>query len=249
MNNDNLVPVVMDRLPHDHDKLKAIAQERLEKLNSRQREFAIEYARSGAPAASARFAGYADGSDTARKLRRNPKIMAAVHALAALRSSEGTLNVTEATSLLESMIEVNAESFLVRNQNGDVIGIKDMNLLSMAERSRLKKIQAKIRRSARGERSHIVNLSVELTPLLEVFDRLAKLNGWYGNDEPAFAVNVLATGETTIDTNQFDPLLGEICDLVLDDAELLEFFNGTDDEKRQLLRTGLERLKSQKAVA
>ena len=60
---------------------------------------------------------------------------------------------------------------------------------------------------------------------------------------------MLATGETTIDTNQFDPLLGEICDLVLDDAELLEFFNGTDDEKRQLLRTGLERLKFQKAVA
>ncbi len=43
--------------------------------------------------------------------------------------------------------EVNAESFLVRNSNGDVIGLRDQSLLSMPERARLKKIEAKIRRS------------------------------------------------------------------------------------------------------
>ncbi len=144
---------------------------------------------------------------------------------------------------------MNAESFLVRNSNGDVIGLRDQSLLSMPERARLKKIEAKIRRSVRGERAHLVKLTVELTPLLEVFDRLARLNAWYGNDEPAFAVNVLATGETAISTNSFDPLLAEVFDLVLDDDELLKFFEGTDDEKRQLLRAGLERLRSTRAAA
>lgn len=243
------LPAIVDNLPRDREELRTLATQRLASLTAKQREFAISYAQNGAPTRAARDAGYAEPSDSARKLRRNKDVMAAVQVLAALRSSDATLNIGEAQQLLEAMIEVNAESFLIRNSNGDVVGVRDQSLLSMPERARLKKIEAKVRRSARGERAHLVNLTVELTPLLEVFDRLAKLQGWYGNDEPAFAVNVVATGETEIKTGGFDPLLAEICDLVLDDAELLKFFEVTDDEKRQLLRKGLERLKSRKVAA
>jgi len=245
------VPAVSHRLPSDPDELRRIAAERLALLTPKQAAFAAAYARHGEKRRAAVSAGYSEASASkmAAQLQHHEGVASAVRALVALRSAEATLNVGEAQQLLEAMIDVSAEDFLLRNANGDLIGVRDQSLLSAPERARLKKLEAKVRRSASGRRAHLVDVRVELISALEVFDRLAKLNSWYGDEMP-FAVNVLAQGETTISAGQppLDAMWAEVLDALLSDEELRAYFKcETDDERRAILRPAVDRLKVQAA--
>src|SRR5262249_10987517 len=156
---------------------------------------------------------------------------AAVRALTAMRSADVSYDAEGLRRVLEGMLAVSTEDFLTRNTNGDVIGIKDQSLLSPAERARVKKLEARIRRSAKGERSHLVNLAVELVPALDIVRELARIGGYYADAEgPALSVNVAASTRSS-STPTLDPLLAELADVLLDDRELRRFVAASDSEK------------------
>ncbi|HKA16607.1 MAG TPA: terminase small subunit [Myxococcota bacterium] len=225
--------------------LRATADAALSALTDQQRAFAIAYATHGDPLRAAEAAGYSGASlsDMARRTRRNERVQAAVRALTAMRSADVSYDAEGLRRVLEGMLAVSTEDFLTRNTNGDVIGIKDQSLLSPAERARVKKLEARIRRSAKGERSHLVNLTVELVPALDIVRELARIGGYYADAEgPALSVNVAASTRSS-SAPTLDPLLAELADVLLDDRELRRFVAASDSEKVALLRAGIARLR------
>src|SRR5688572_3368500 len=126
-------------------ELQTAADAALSALTPQQRDFAIAYAEHGDAMRAAEAAGYsgANLADLARRTRRNEKVQAAVRALAELRSADVSYDAEGVRRFLENMLAVSTENFLVRNANGDVIGIKDQSLLSDAARARVKKLEAR----------------------------------------------------------------------------------------------------------
>lgn len=236
------VPQVTDKLPTEPERLREIAAERLAALTPKQREWAVAFARGGSVREAALAAGYSEHSaqDLGQRLGKHPDVMSAVHALTALRGAEATFEADDVCRLLEQALSVTAEDLVIRNSTGQAIGLREN--LSPAEHLRVKRIQARVRRSAKGERSHIVSLDIELHSPLDIIDRLAKLRGW-APDSP-FAVNIATLGEAHVSAPPpIDPLLAELADAVLSNAELRRFVAAEDAEKRELLRSAIERLR------
>jgi terminase small subunit-like protein len=228
-------------------ELQTAADAALSALTDQQRAFALEYASHGDAMRAAEAAGYsgANLADLARRTRRNAKVQAAVRTLVALRSSDVSYDAEGVRRFLENMLAVSTEDFLTRNSNGDVIGIKDQSLLSPAERARVKKLEARIRRSAKGGRSHIVSVLVELVPALDVVRELSRIGGFYADGEgPSLSVNLAAAAASQPSAPAGpDPLLCELADAVLDDGELRQWVAASDARKLELLRAGIARLR------
>lgn len=237
------LPVVRDVLPVDLAELRRVAAERLAALTDQQRAFAAAHAQHGNATQAAREAGYSEASakDLARRLKRHPGINAAVRALAQLRGSEVTYGPDELRRLFEGALDVSPEAFLVRNEAGDLIGVRDFDALSPSERLRVKRLEARVRKSAQGNRAHVVVCDVELVNPLELVDRVAKLGGYYADSA---LVNVNTLGPAVIAASSIDPLVAELADVLLDDADLAEFVRGDDAGKRRLMLAAAQRIRA-----
>lgn len=237
------LPVVRDVLPVDPADLRRVAAERLAALTEQQRAFAVALATHGNATQATREAGYSESSakDLARRLKRHPAVNAAVRALAQLRGAESTYGPDELRRLLEGALDVSPEAFLVRNEAGDLIGVRDLDSLSPSERLRVKRLGARVRKSAQGNRAHVVTCDVELVSPLEIVDRLARLGGYYSDSA---LVNVNALGPAVIAASPIDPLVAELADALLDDAELGEFVRADDATKRRLMLQAAARVRA-----
>lgn len=237
------LPVIRDTLPSDVAELRRVAAERLAALTEQQRAFAVALATHGSATRAAREAGYSEASakDLARRLKRHPAVTAAVRALAQLRGAEASYGPDELRRLLEGALDVSPEAFLVRNEAGDLVGVRDFDSLSPSERLRVKRLDARIRKSAQGNRAHVVSVDVELVSGLEIVDRLARLGGYYAD---AALVNVNTLGPAVIaPPPPLDPVLAEVADALLDDDELREFVSGDDATRRRLLLDAAARVR------
>lgn len=242
------LPMVRDTLPGDVESLRRIAAERLAALTEQQRAFAVALATHGNASQAVREAGYSEASakDLARRLKRHPAVTAAVRALAQLRGAEASYGPDELRRLLEGALEMSPETLLVRNSEGDLIGVRSLDELSPAERLRVRKLEARVRKSAQGRRSHLVSVEVELVNPLEIVDRLAKLGGYYASDGPLVSIDAL--GPTAIMAPlPIDPLVAELADALLDDADLREFVAGDDTVKRRLMVDAAKRVRRERA--
>lgn len=242
--SDATLPDTRPALPLDLDKARSAAAAALAELTERQRAWVVSYSQHGNANRATREAGYSETSttDLTRRLRANPKVGAAIRALAQLRGLEASYTPDQLRRLLERALDVSPETFLVRNDAGELVGVRDLDSLSPAERLRVKALRATVRKSVQGNRAHLVKIDVELTPTLEVLDRLARMQGLYGGE--GVSVNVAALGPTAIGPAPMDPLWAEVLDALLDDAELRSYFAASsDEERRAILRPAVERLR------
>jgi len=232
-------------LPLDLDKARSVAAAALAELTERQSAWVVSFSHHGNAARATREAGYSETSttDLTRRLRANPRVSMAIRALANLRGLEASYGPDQLRQLLETALDVSPETFLIRNDAGELVGVRDLDSLSPAERIRVKALRATVRKSAKGQRAHLVKIDVELTPVLDVLDRLARMQGLYGGE--GVSVNVAALGPTAIGPAPLDPLWAEVLDALLDDAELRDYFAASNDEERRaILQPAVARLRA-----
>jgi hypothetical protein len=238
-----LPAAIIDAAP-ETSALRARAESELSALTEQQRRYVMAFCEHGNSVRAAKEAGYKESSakDIARRLRANPVIRAAIAALARARGAEVAYGPDELRRLLETALDVSPEIFMVRNEAGDLVGVRDLDSLSPGERMRVRSLTAKVRKSAQGNRAHLVNLEVELVNPLEIIDRLAKLQQLYSSE--SVAANVAALGQTTV-APSFDPLWAEVLDALLSESELQDYFAANSDEERwSVLRPAVDRLRA-----
>ena len=238
------VPDVRPALPPAADvaKLRERAAAALAALdNDQRRVFVVRYVATGNARRAAEDAGYAHPEDLARRLKARPDVAEAIRAVAALRGAEATYSPEDLRALLSAALDFDPECLYVRNAEGHPVGLRELSSLSPAERLRVKSLNVKMRRSAKGERAHFVSLEVELVNPLEIIDRLAKLGGYY-SDSPL--VNIATLGPAVIAAPPIDPLVAELADALLSDTELAEFVRGDDATKRRLMLQASARVRA-----
>lgn len=226
----------------DVDALRKRAAEALAALTEQQRAYAVAYTRHGNSAQAARDAGYSEKSaaDLARRLRAHAGVQEAVRALAALRGAEATYSADDLRALLAAALDFDPETLFIRNAEGQPIGLRSLDSLSAAERLRVKKLDVRMRVSAKGERASFRNLEVELVDPLGIVDRLARLGAYYA-DSAAVSINL---GQLAPPPPPMDPILAELADAVLTDEELRHFVTAGEDDRRALLRSAIARLRA-----
>lgn len=237
------LPATLDTrpaLPQDVGALRKVASEALGQLTEQQRAYVLAFMQHGNATRAAREAGYSErfAPDLARRLKAHAGVQAAVRALAALRGAEASYGPDELRQLLCAALDVSPEAYLVRNESGDLIGVRDMDSLSTAERIRLKRMEARVRKSAKGQRAAIVSCEIELHSPVEVIDRIARLGGMYAGEGVSVNVNALMA---QVAPPPLDPMLGEVLDVLCTDAELAEWASGDDETRRRVLRGAVDR--------
>lgn len=234
--------------PTEAEKLEAELEAALKPLTDLQRAFVTEFAARGDAVEAAKAAGYSAKSadDLALRLRRNAKVAHALRCAVALRESTADLSQEKSLAFLEAMLAVRLEDLVLVNANGTPIGVRDLATLGAGQTARIKRLTAVVRRSAGGERAHLVTINIELIDALSVLDRIAKLRGWT-SDSPNVAVNVAtASGDVHVGEPKPDPLRAdwaEVLDVLLDDQALKEYFAADEDRRRVLLRAAVLDLK------
>jgi len=177
-----------ERLAREIEARKRDFERALAALTEPQQRVVQAYLKLGHRRAAVAAAGYARTSYEATRLWRNPSVLAAIEAGVALRSADAKPITKEALiQRLEAMLEVRREDLLLFNEDGKPIGVKDLASLPAATQAAIKTLRAKVRRSARGERAHIVDLELELVDPLRVAELLARVHGWVKTGPAALA--------------------------------------------------------------
>lgn len=241
---------VRDRLPSDIDALERALDERLEPLNKRQRDFVHHFVRLGNATEAARQAGYSEkgdsAKDTASRLKQHPDVSRAIRAAVALREATADLKAEDIAALLEGMLQVRIEDLLEFNAVGTPIDVRDWETLGIAQQRSIKKLEARVRRSATGRAAHFVDIHVELHSPFEIMDRLAKIRGWM-EDSPLFNLTMGTVGDVSFSgEKRVEKALYQLLDL-LDDETVAGFFaipESDQDERAAYLQKAVTSFKT-----
>lgn len=127
---------------------------------------------------AAEAAGFERIGQELQRLRRNPKVLAAIDAGARLRSADAPpINKERLLQLLTGMLYATEEDFLIRNASGDPIGVRELASMPPGKRAAFKSLRAKVRRSAKGERAHVTDLAIEVVDPIRTAELIARILG------------------------------------------------------------------------
>lgn len=172
----------------DDPTAQAAADAALSKLEERERMFVTEFLSCGNAREAAEAAGFqGDVARAARRLRGRATVREAIAKCLAAREAAASVSHEGACALLEAALRVRVSDLLIYSDDGAPIGLRDRATLSAAEELRIEKYESKTHKSAKGLRGGMVWVRVELTPALEILDRLARLRSW-SSDSPSFQI-------------------------------------------------------------
>lgn len=181
--------VAEERIAREVEAAKVDYERALAQLTPKQRAFVEGYLQCGHWRDAAEAAGFDRVGQELTRLRRNPRVQAAIEAGAKLRSADAApITKEEMLHLLTAMFFATQEDFLIRNASGDPIGVREPASMSRGQRAAFRKLQGKVRRSVTGERAHVVDLIVETVDPVRVAELICAIQGWVKRGPAAAAV-------------------------------------------------------------
>jgi hypothetical protein len=235
-------------------RLREQRDQALAVLDPAEAIFVQAFVDGGSAADAARIAGFKDAVAAGKRLKKRVEVRRAVTGVLRARTAEQEFTRGDAIRMLRQMLEVRLEDVCEINEQGVVIGLKDLASLPTAVTARIKSAFVHTHASAQGQRAHYRKTTIVFSNAMEVLDRLARLESWV-DDRPEVRIAIAGLQQSQAET----PLglegwraLHEIADAVLDDEQLPKYLaayrSGDRGGMLSVLRTEVERLRLQRTA-